>query len=176
MKHFTTALLALSFAFSACSSTRSREPSSLKDDTQSAEFAQKLNGGSVKFRAYRKDNELSLLGFLELKFRNCQVDAGGKSETGSPITADESSFIRCEVDMSSDPVHGTVIARIKGDKRKFTTQVTLAQSNEYRLNAEISMAWVSSRWTGSGTVDGWLNKRIGDEGSLTATVRELLTF
>ncbi len=176
MKCSHTALLAIGFVLSACASIQSRDPSSVRDDTQSAEFAQKLNGGSVKFRAYRQDNEISLLGFLDLKFRNCQAEGSGRSSTGSSAVVDEASFIDCDVDMNSESIHGTVKAKIKGDKHKFTAHVVLEQSNEYNLNAEISLAWLSSRWTGSGTVNGWINKKIGDEGSLTATLKESLSF
>jgi hypothetical protein len=173
---FRISIVASLLVLSSCASTSSRHPSSVQEDTQSAEFAQKLNGGSLKFRAFRDKNDISLLGFLELKFRNCQVEVNGEYNKGDPARVDEGSFINCDVDVSSDPIRGTVKARIKGDKRNFTAKVVLEKNNEYSLDAEVTLAWQASRWTGSGTVNGWINKKVGRGGTLTATVRESLSF
>jgi hypothetical protein len=186
MKNVAYLALAFSFMLSACSTLQGnspREPASQPPDAQSVELAHLMKGRSIKFRAYRKSNQASVLAFLEVKFRDCEArtiaDANGKN-FGVDIS---STFVECNVDIESDPIKGRVRAAVIGNKRKFNVALVAEEPNRYNFSAQMELEWrteekdpIHKRWHGTGHVNGWLMQKISSGTQLSITLHELLDF
>lgn len=175
MKKFTPALAALLF-LASCSTSQTRSPASEPPDSQSLELAQKLKGGSLKFRAFKEGNQASVLGFFEVKFRDCEAKVAADNQ-GHHFDVDyKGSFVECNVDVDSDAVKTRVKAAVQGDKRKFTVVIFAEEANHYNLDARLNLDWRDKKWNGKGKVSGWLNQKISSGTNLTVTIRESLDF
>lgn len=170
------AALTLALTLSSCAGTARRSPASEPPDTQSIELATKLKGGSMKFRAFREGNQASVLGFLDVKFRDCEAKVAADN-TGHKFDVDyKGSWVECNVDVESDPMKARIKAAVVGDKRKFTVVLYAEEPNHYNLDARLNLEWRDKKWNGKGKVTGWLNQRISSGTNLTVTVRESLDF
>ena len=159
----------------SCASEK-RAPSSADTDAQSVELAQRLRGGSLKFRAYRDGNDVSVLGFLELKFKNCEVKLNTDVESPDFQRDFQGSFVDCEIDLASDPLKAPVHAYVQGDKRQFKVHVKTEREGHYAVDANLEVVWQDHRWTGNGQVTGWIEQDVGRDTSLKATIKESLSF
>lgn len=170
-------LLALSLAFltTACASTNRNLASDGEPDTAAVELATKLNGGSVKFVANREGGIASIVTFFDLNFKNCRaLGTAGYSPTT------EQGFrlasVECDVELNTDPVRTSFRAQISGDKRNFTIRAAHEEANKYSLDAELTVSYEQKRWVGKGKVNGWVNQKVGKNTTITATVKETLSF
>lgn len=178
MKKITFALLATAATLSACSTTSERRvPASIEPSSQTVELASKLKGGTLKFKASREGNEVSVLGFLDLKFSDCQalVNAEENNSAARGIELGE-SFVSCAIKMNSGPISTNIETAIKGDKRNFSIRGYTGKPEEYELEVVINMTWENRRWKAKGNVTGWVRKHVGDDVDFTATVKETLSF
>jgi hypothetical protein len=171
----TFLLLATLPLLASCAATV-RAPASAEADSQSVELASRLRGGSLKFRAYRDGNEISVLGFLELKFKNCEAKLNAEFENPGASESLNASHVDCTAELNSDPVHEEVHVQLVGDKRKFTAKVTVEKSENFSLQVHVDLVWENKNWKGTGNVTGWLNQRLGNDTTIAAHVRESLAF
>lgn len=171
----TVALLTL-IAVTGCSGSQ-RRPSSTEPDGQSVELAAKLNGGELKFRAFRDDDKVSVLGFMRLKLQNCVALVNAAADFPSHPEFDfKGSYVECQVDLDSDPIRSSFRVKIQGDKRDFQLVAYTETNNKYSLDMNVRITHENKRWRGTGKVYGWINKSLGKGTSITATVRETIEF
>lgn len=167
-------LVALPLLASCAASTRG--PASVDPDSQSVELASRLRGSSLRFRAHRDTSEVSVLGFLELKFKDCEATFDGEYDPSRTPEGLRDSHVDCTAELNSDPVHGDVRVQIVGDKRKFSAQTMLEKSEAYSLTVRVDLAWQDKQWNGSGDVIGWLGQHPSKDSASTLNVRESLRF
>ena len=159
---------------SSCASTQ-RGPSSTYSSAQTLELAQKLNSGKgeLTFNARREDGELSALGFLKLRIDNCVAVVNAEYENGRGSLA-EDNYVECDVSIESEIARTSMKAKIAGEKKDFSIKFVTEKANVYSLTAEARVYHENKKWKGSGEVIGWLNQKIGKNGRITATVREII--
>ncbi len=176
MKKILPVFVVAALALSACANTNSRRsPASSEPDSQSVELASKLRGGSLKFRAFREGDEVSVMGFLDLKFDNCHAVVNTESDSARGVEIN-GSYVNCKIKLNSDPVNSDMDAIIQGDKRNFNVRIVANKPEKYELDVNIDMSWENKRWKAKGKVFGWVSQKLGPGTSLTATVRETLSF
>ncbi len=166
MKTFTHCLIPC-FALVLASSC-ARSPSRPQEPTQlSRELAAKLKGGALKFRAFQKANRASELGFLDLRFRDCEPQA-----SASLLQA----YVKCTVDIESDTFRTRTGAEVSGDHQNFTVALNASEADRFKLEARLQVEWKDKRWTGNGKVEGSLHRKLASGERSQVDIHESLDF